>query len=174
MRGAFVAATPTELFERHHAAIYRYLLRMIGSRETAEELTQEVFMRVLKGLERYQERDRERAWLFRIARNLRCDYARQRNRQPRSTPLVDIESVEPPQQELRLSLALALAELNDHDREAFLLVEIAGFSYMEAGVICETTPAAIRSRIYRARLALKFALDAPASRERSIGKGIHV
>jgi RNA polymerase sigma-70 factor, ECF subfamily len=147
---------------------------MIGSRETAEELTQEVFMRVLKGLERYQERDRERAWLFRIARNLRCDYARQRNRQPLSTPLVDIEPVEPPQQELRLSLVRALAELSDDDREAFLLVEIAGFSYMEAGVICETTSAAIRSRIYRARLALRLALDAPASRERSIGKGIHV
>ena len=59
-----VATTPAERFERHHAAIYRYLLRMIGSRETAEELTQEVFMRVLKGLEHYQERDRRRPGCF--------------------------------------------------------------------------------------------------------------
>ena len=64
-----MAATSAELFERHHVAIYRYLLRMTGSRETAEELTQDVFVRVLKGLEQYEERDREQAWLFRIARN---------------------------------------------------------------------------------------------------------
>jgi RNA polymerase sigma-70 factor (ECF subfamily) len=68
MRGDRVATTPAELFERHHVAIYRYLLRMTGSRETAEELTQDVFVRVLNGLEHYQQRDRERAWLFRIAR----------------------------------------------------------------------------------------------------------
>ena len=167
-----MATTPAELFERHHVAIYRYLLRMTGSRETAEELTQDVFVRVLKGLEQYQERDRERAWLFRIARNLRCDLARQSRRQP-STGLDDIEPVEPQRQELQLSLARALAALAEDDREAFVLGELGGFSYMEIGVICETTPAAVRSRIYRARLALREALEAPAVRERSFVRGTH-
>lgn len=169
-----MTTTTAELFERHHVAIYRYLFRMTGSRETAEELTQDVFVRVLKGLELYQERDRERAWLFRIARNLRCDHARQRHRQPPSTPLEDVEPLEPQRQELQLSLARALAALDDDDREAFVLGEIGGFSYVEIGVICETTPAAIRSRIYRARLALRLALDAPAVRERSFVRGTHV
>jgi RNA polymerase sigma factor (sigma-70 family) len=169
-----VATTPAELFERHHVAIYRYLFRMTGSRETAEELTQDVFVRVLKGLELYQERDRERAWLFRIARNLRCDHARQQHRQPPSTSLEDIEPLEPQRQELQVSLGRALAALTDDDREAFVLGEIGGFSYVEIGAICETTPAAVRSRIYRARLALRRALDAPAVRERSFVRGTHV
>jgi RNA polymerase sigma-70 factor (ECF subfamily) len=168
-----VASTPAELFERHHVAIYRYLLRMVGSPETAEELTQDVFVRVVKGIDSYQEIDRERAWLFRIARNLRCDHLRQRQRQPPSTPLDDVEPIEPQSQELQFSLARALAELGDDDREAFVLGEIVGFSYLEIGVICGTTPAAIRSRIYRARLALRDALDAPAFRERSFVRGTH-
>ena len=168
-----MATTPAELFERHHVAIYRYLLRMTGSRETAEELTQDVFVRVLKGLEQYQERDRERAWLFRIARNLRCDLARRWHRQPPSASLEDVEALEPQRQELQLSLARALAALAEDDREAFVLGEIGGFSYEEIGVICETTPAAIRSRIYRARLALRRALEAPAVRERSFVRGTH-
>ena len=147
---------------------------MTGSRETAEELTQDVFVRVLKGLEAYQERDRERAWLFRIARNLRCDRSRQQHRQPPLTSLDDIEVIEPQRQELQLSLARALATLNDDDREAFVLVELGGFSYTEIGVICETPPAAIRSRIYRARIALRTALDAPAPSERAFVRGTHV
>lgn len=167
-----MATTPAELFERHHVAIYRYLLRMTGSRETAEELTQDVFVRVLKGLDQYQERDRERAWLFRIARNLRCDLARQSQRQP-STALDDIEPVEPQRQELQLSLVRALAALAEDDREAFVLGEIGGFSYVEIGAICEASPAAVRSRIYRARLALRHALEAPAIRERSFVRGTH-
>jgi RNA polymerase sigma factor (sigma-70 family) len=172
MRGDRVATTPAELFERHHVAIYRYLLRMTGSRETAEELTQDVFVRVLKGLEQYEERDRERAWLFRIARNLRCDLARRSLRQP-STSLDGVEPIAAQQQELQLSLARALATLAEDDREAFVLGEIGGFSYVEIGVICEASPAAVRSRIYRARLALRQALDAPDGCERSFVRGTH-
>lgn len=168
-----MATTPAELFERHHVAIYRYLLRMTGSRETAEELTQDVFVRVLKGLEQYQERDRERAWLFSIARNLRCDLARRWQSQPPSTSLEDVDAFEPQQQELQLSLARALAALAEDDREAFVLGEIGGFSYVEIGAICKASPAAVRSRIYRARLALRRELAAPVARPPSFVRGTH-
>ena len=167
-----MATTATELFERYHIAIYRYLLRMTGSRETAEELTQDVFVRVLKGLEQYQERDHERAWLFRIARNLRCDLARRSQRQP-SASLEDVEPIEPQRQELQLSLVRALAALAEDDREAFVLGEIGGFTYVEIAEICEISPAAVRSRIYRARLELRRALEAPGVRERSFMRGTH-
>ena len=148
-------ATPAELFERHHVAIYRYFLRMTGSHETSEELTQEVFVRVMKGFDRYRESGQERAWLFQIARHLRCDHMRQQRRRVPSMPFEGVELVEPQRQELRLTLTHALTTLSDDEREAFLLVEICGFSYQEIGVICETTPASIRSRIYRARIALR-------------------
>jgi RNA polymerase sigma factor (sigma-70 family) len=147
---------------------------MTGSHETSEELTQEVFVRVLKGLDQYSERGQERAWLFQIARNLRCDHTRQQHRRLPSTPFEDVELIEPQRQELRLRLTHALTTLSDDEREAFVLVEICGFSYEEISLICETTPASIRSRIYRARIALRRMLEPPTSRERSLVRGTHV
>jgi RNA polymerase sigma-70 factor (ECF subfamily) len=153
-----VAATPADLFERHHGAIYRYLLRTTGSREIAEDITQEVFLRVIKGLDGYQDIDHERAWLFRIAHNLRCDHTRRAYRQPAPSSLNDVEASEPARQHLQFSLSEALAKLGEDDREAFVLAEIGGLSYADIATICGTSSSAVRSRIYRARLALRDAL----------------
>lgn len=65
--------TVVELFERHHGAVYRYFRRLTGRREPAEDLTQELFVQVLQALPAYEPREREIAWLFRIARNLWID-----------------------------------------------------------------------------------------------------
>lgn len=51
-------ASPSEMFERHYGAIYRYALRMTGSRDAAEDVTQDVFLRVLRSHDRYDGRDR--------------------------------------------------------------------------------------------------------------------
>jgi RNA polymerase sigma-70 factor (ECF subfamily) len=154
-----VPATPAELFERHHLAVYRYLLRMTNSREHAEDLTQEVFVRVLKAKDSYREQNSERAWLFRIARNLRCDLARQHLRQGLACPLDTNDPGQGPAQLMRLTLTRALADLVDEDREAFVLAEIGGLTYDEIAVVCAITRAAVRSRIYRARMALRAALS---------------
>lgn len=155
-------ATPAEMFERHHLAIYRYLLRMTGSRETAEELTQEVFLRAIQRAEAYEERSRERAWLFRIARNLRIDGVRRERRAPVLAPVDDDEPWEPARQALRLGIRQALAMLEDNEREAFVLAEVVGLSYADIAETCGTTPAAIRSRIHRARMQLRAVLDLPS------------
>ena len=55
-------ATPADLFERHHRALYRYLLKMTSSREQAEDLTQEVFVRVMRARDAYKEQNSERAY----------------------------------------------------------------------------------------------------------------
>jgi RNA polymerase sigma-70 factor (ECF subfamily) len=153
------------MFERHHVAIYRYLLRMIGSRERAEELTQDVFLRALKAADGYQERSSERAWLFRIAHNLRLDEARRSQRTPRMSHVddADAEPSAPAQQALRASLLQALAMLPDEEREAFVLAEVVGMSYVEIADACLATTAAIRSRIYRARMQLRAVLDVPTA-----------
>ena len=119
-------ATPAELFERHHRALYRYLLRMTSSREQAEDLTQEVFVRVMKARDTYKEQNSERAWLFRIARNLRCDLARQHTRQGVPSALDDVGPSQGPRQLVRLSLSRAIADLADEEREAFVLAEMGG------------------------------------------------
>jgi RNA polymerase sigma-70 factor, ECF subfamily len=149
------------MFERHHLAIYRYLLRMIGSRERAEELTQDVFLRALKAADGYEERSSERAWLFRIAHNLRLDEARRIQRTPPMSPVDDVAPAAPAQQALRASLMQALAMLPDEEREAFVLAEVVGMSYVEIADACAVTTAAIRSRIYRARMQLRAVLDVP-------------
>ena len=166
-------ASPAELFERHHLAIYRYLLRMTGSRDQAEELTQDVFLRVIKSQGSYTEQDRERAWLFQIARNLRCDRLRHDRRRIPPLQLDNYEPAEAPRQALRLNLLQALANLSDEDREAFVLAEIGGLSYAEIGLVCVITPAAVRSRIYRARLALRAALAASVIDETRLVRGNH-
>ena len=155
-------ATPAEMFERHHLAIYRYLLRMTGSRDTAEELTQDVFLRAIQKAGAYEERSHERAWLFRIARNLRIDGVRRERRAPDVSSIADDEPSQSAQQALRLSLLEALAMVSDEEREAFVLAEVVGLSYAEIAGVCAATPAAIRSRIYRARMQLRAALDTPA------------
>jgi RNA polymerase sigma-70 factor (ECF subfamily) len=165
-----LTATPAELFERNHRAIYKYLLRTTNSPELAEDITQEVFVRVIKGLETYEDRNEERAWLFRIARNLRCDHARRAHRRPAPSSLDEAQLPEPARQDLRLCLAQALAALGEDDREAFVLAEVGGFSYADIAAICGTTVSAVRSRIYRARLSLRDALEF-STREQKVMKG---
>jgi RNA polymerase sigma-70 factor (ECF subfamily) len=157
---------PAGIFERHHLAIYRYLLRMLGSRDRAEELTQDVFVHALKGADRYEERSQERAWLFRIARNLRLDALRRDRRTPAESivdGVDDNEPRQPAQQALQASLRQALAMLPDDEREAFVLAEVVGLSYGEIADACSATPAAVRSRIYRARMQLRAVLDRPTA-----------
>ena len=158
-----MTATPGEMFDRHHLAIYRYLLKMTGSREAAEELTQDVFLRVVRSAPSYDDRSLERAWLFRIARNLRIDNARRERRAPDVTPIDTDEPSEPGRQALQLGLRQALAMLPDDEREAFVLAEVVGLSYVEIAAASSATPAAVRSRIYRARMQLRATLDAPAA-----------
>jgi RNA polymerase sigma-70 factor (ECF subfamily) len=168
-----VPATPAELFERHHRALYRYLLRMTSSREQAEDLTQEVFVRVMKATDAYQEQNSERAWLFRIARNLRCDLARQHSRQGVPSALTDGGPAQGPRQLVRLGLTRAIAALPDEEREAFVLAEIGGLTYEEIALVCSITPAAVRSRIYRARVALRASLSDSVFADKTFVRGNH-
>ena len=118
-------ATTASMFERHHLAIYRYLLRMLGSHDRAEELTQDVFVRALKGASRYEDRSQERAWLFRIARNLRLDELRRDRRAPEISQ-EESEPLQLAQQALQVSRRQALAMLPDDERESFVLAEVVG------------------------------------------------
>jgi RNA polymerase sigma-70 factor (ECF subfamily) len=63
------------LFDRHHRALFGFFYRMTGDRPAAEDLVQEVFVRVLKYRAAYREQGSFKAWLFRIARNARHDFA---------------------------------------------------------------------------------------------------
>ena len=66
------------LFERHHRALFDFLVRMTGNVSAAEDLVQDVFVRVLKYRATWRSEGRFETWLFRIARNARADYFRTR------------------------------------------------------------------------------------------------
>jgi RNA polymerase sigma factor (sigma-70 family) len=163
------APDPARLFDRHHLSVFRFLRRMTGSPSLAEDLTQEVFLRVVRALEGYDERSREVSWIFRIARNVLVDRHRARDRSPQDTSMQDAAVVSrPATQVLTAILDQALARLPEEDREAFLMREVGGLGYRDIAEASGATPDAARMRIYRARLALREALGS----SRSVGARI--
>jgi len=146
------------LFEQHGPAVYRYFRRSTADPGAAEDLSQEVFLRISRHAGSYEPRERERAWVFRIARNVLIDHKRAAKRGATESRL---EPVAAPTQALHADLQQALAGLAGDDREAFLLAEIGGLTYAEIAVATESTVPAVRSRIYRARLALRERLLPP-------------
>jgi RNA polymerase sigma-70 factor (ECF subfamily) len=144
------------LFARYREPVYRFLRRLLRDGAAAEDLTQDTFVRALGAA--YHSEGRERGWVFQIARNLARDHARVGARQPARVEVQ--EAVAPaPDHQLSLEIEAALALLTDADREIFLLREVAGLSYAEIAEVCGVTPGAVRSRIHRARLALRAALS---------------
>jgi RNA polymerase sigma factor (sigma-70 family) len=163
--------TAADLFERHHRSVFRFLCRMGGSAADAEDLTQEVFLRVLRALAGYEERELERAWVFRIARNVLLDHRRAQGRAPAAEPIADSHVVRLPLGPTEgMALEEALADLGEAEREAFLMREIGGLGYVEIGAATGATVDAVRNRIHRARLALRAALGGVHTTRSRAGK----
>jgi len=135
--------------------------RHTRARDVAEDIVQEVFLRVMRSRDTYDERLREIAWLFTIARRLMIDRHRTLSHHP-TEPLAQSEPCAEQSPETSLLLDEALAAVHEPDREAFLLKEIGGLTYEEIGTVCGITVDSVRSRIYRARMRLREWLSAPA------------
>ena len=142
------------LFAAHQAGLLRYLSRAVGHGDTAQDLTQDVFVRVVKSDVLPGADTERRAWLFRIARNIAIDhYRRQHVRGPEVTTAHEPSRVA--SQDTALEVTDALRQLDALDRDVFLMREVAGLSYAEISAACDITPDAVRSRIHRARLQLR-------------------
>ena len=154
------ATLATRLFEQHGSAVRRYLRRLTGEAELARDLAQDVFLRVVRSGGHYQARERERAWIFRIVRNVFLDHRRDRARRPQ-LEVVRADAMGAAAQPTQVGLDAALRSLEEIDRDAFLLCELGGLRYDEIAVALDLTVAGVRSRIYRARLTLRAALTPP-------------
>ena len=144
------------LFTAHRDAVYRYLCRVVGQQD-APDLTQDVFLRVARSPVPETSTDGERAWVFRIARNLALNHRRDAGRRPNTVDLVDVSRPAP--QETSAAMKEAIDELAPLDRDVFLLREVAGLSYDEIAISCEITPDGVRSRLHRARQHLRQLLQ---------------
>jgi RNA polymerase sigma-70 factor, ECF subfamily len=156
------------LAEAHGPALRAWFRRATGRPDVADDLAQEVFLRVVRFADGFEARGRDRAWLFTIAHRVLVDHVRSAAR-PGAVPVASeaaaadlaARGAAAPTQEVRLILQRALGALDAADRDAFLLAEVAGLSYAEIGVVLQITHAAVRSRVYRARLDLRAALVPP-------------
>jgi len=144
------------LFDAHRAGLCRYLTRIVGQPDTARDLTQEVFLRVTRATVPEASAEAQRAWVFRIARNLALNHLRDQQRRPATTSLSDVGKTGT--QELSVAVQQAIDALPELERDVFLLKESAGLGYDEIAAACEITPDAVRSRLHRARQQLRASL----------------
>lgn len=153
------------LYKRHRGPLYRFVLRAIKQRSSAEELFQEVWIRVIESRSRYAPQARFTTWLYTIAHNLLVDHWRKKGLALVSldTEDVPIESANPARQaegrEAVARLLQALDALPAAQREAFLLHEEAGLSVAEIASATGTNEEAAKSRLRYAMAKLKAAVD---------------
>jgi len=143
----------------------RYAWQMLGSREEAEEVVQDTFLRAYRGLAGCREPERFGAWAFRILVN-RCRSSRKvllRRDRFRTADPDQLESLSVPHPEedleLRETIDQALALLPPVQREAFLLKHVEGFSYEEIAEVTGAGVPALKMRVLRACEALRISLQ---------------
>lgn len=160
-------AALNEVYSRHHARIWAFLVRLSGRRDLAEDLFQETWVAVARDAATLREDTDLRAWLFTVARNRYRTYRRwavldvarlfELGREPeRHAPSPDHEV------EARVSAAraeAALGSLSTEHREALLLVVGEGLEAAQAGVVLGLSAEAVRQRVRRARQALAEAVE---------------
>jgi RNA polymerase sigma-70 factor (ECF subfamily) len=152
-------AEAAALFARHHRDVYRFLARMTGRRDLADDLSQEVFLRAVQAIEAgHGSVHHERGWIFAVARHLLTDYHRREQRRL-SLEVGDAEPVVEAGQQLAVELAEALARLPVADREVFLLQEVGGLSYEQIADACGCSAEGVRARLYRTRVTLRGMLS---------------
>lgn len=155
------------------------LTNLIGDRTTAEDVAQEVFLRVYRARQGYEVSAKFSTWIFSIAHNLASNTRRTQGRR-KETQLADPEAsgpqvAPPPQQvpeksalmpsrvmakaELMAKVQAAMETLNDRQRMALLLHKFEGMNYIDIGAAMEMSPQAVKSLLSRARDQLRIALE---------------
>jgi RNA polymerase sigma-70 factor (ECF subfamily) len=162
------------LFAAHQDGLLRYLTRAVGHRETAQDLTQDVFVRISSSATLPPSAEQQRAWVFRIARNLVIDHhRRQQHRHTESLPVDPVGHSAVAAADTAAIVHQALSRLDDEARDVFLMREVGGLSYVEIAEACQLTPDAVRSRIHRTRLQLRAQLSAPIAAARTGALRLH-
>ena len=160
-----------KLYVRYQRPIYQYVYRRMGSESRAEELTQEVFMGLIRSRGSWRQEASFKTYLYRIAFNQCASEARRadfRATDPLERPdgtSIDVESDGPSpdgvasRREEAALISRALEQLDGEQREAILLREYQGLSYDEIAEITGVALGTVKSRIFRGKLELKKLLE---------------
>lgn len=162
------------VYEEYRSKLFSFLARLSRSRDVAEDLAEETWLRLVASGGRLQPDTRLGPWLFAVARNLYYSYGRSRaldegcadgllglwpagSRRP--SPFEETAG-----RELERRVERALSRMRARDREVLLLVGVHGMTPSEAAAVCGIAPEAFRQRLSRARAALDEALEATPAR----------
>ncbi|MCC3276767.1 MULTISPECIES: RNA polymerase sigma factor SigE [unclassified Arthrobacter] len=179
MAADWVRPSWEEVVEAHSAKVYRLAYRLTGNKHDAEDLTQEVFVRVFRSLANFQPGTLD-GWLHRITTNLFLDQARRRSRIRFDGMTEETQSRLPsngpgPERSfefnnLDVDIARALEELPPDFRAAVVLCDLEGLSYDEVAQVLDVKLGTVRSRIHRGRAMLKEKLSHRDPRQRPLSR----
>ena len=152
-----------ELVAKHRDRTVNLIFHIVGNAEEAEDLAQEAFLRVYKARDRYEPVAQFTTWLYRISYNLALSQRRKAARRPESLSESAVSPQPTPETELTSRETVravwdALHKLPENQRTALVLTRMEECSYEEAAKVMDTTSAAIRSLVSRARETLRHQL----------------
>lgn len=145
------------LFDRYHSRIFNFLARLCMDRDLADDLAQNVFLRLIRYRSSYREGNRFMPWIYQMARNTFADHYRMNKNQMNRH--VDVEKVansftensETMEQDEREALLhQSMAKLSEEDRELLVLTRFQHLKYEEVASILDTTVANIKVKVHRA------------------------
>jgi RNA polymerase sigma-70 factor, ECF subfamily len=167
----------SELVERYQTRLLNFIYRTIGDRDRAEDLVQEVFIRVYRHLHRFDRSKKFSTWAYTIASNLAKNELRNRSRNPlvlfqtmqgagddEERPLQFEDTTSRPddlyrKRHLRELVEDTVAKLPEHHRQVFVLRELEGKSYEEIADITDCNLGTVKSRLNRARTAFAAIIE---------------
>jgi RNA polymerase sigma-70 factor (ECF subfamily) len=145
------------LFERYHKRIFNFLARMTMNRDVAEDLTQNVFLRMIKYRNSYKEGNKFHSWIYQVARNVFSDHY-QMNKNKKAD-YIEVEKLGDRlqsdeegmfQEEREKILHKSLTLLSEEQRELLVLTRFQHLKYEEVALMMDTTVANIKVKVHRA------------------------
>ncbi|MFV8830009.1 RNA polymerase sigma factor SigX [Alkalihalobacterium sp. APHAB7] len=167
-------STFDRLYETYHQPLFQFIFYMVRSRETAEELVQEVYIKVLQSYVSFEGKSSEKTWLYSIARNITIDWIRKQNRQKRKWlgllgPIEKVEVRDPAplpedivtqSDELRL-IYKGLAECSSDQQQVVILRYVQSLTITETAQVLGWTESKVKTTTHRAIKALKEYVGQP-------------
>lgn len=144
------------LFERYHVRLYNFFLKHTSDRNVSQDLTQNLFYRVIKYRSTYKEENSFKSWIYQMARNIHIDYCKNNQKQNERFGSFDSHTENYPQHEDSFSeedfgrLDVALSQLGSDQREIIILSRYQGLKYEDISKITNTSVAAIKVQVHRA------------------------
>jgi RNA polymerase sigma-70 factor (ECF subfamily) len=144
------------LFERYHLRLYNFFFRLTFDMDVSQDLTQNLFYRMIKYKNSYKSEYSVKSWIFQIARNLHADYCKEEKRSGELFLKTDKYTVEPTDEADSYHeddyerLEKAFSDLSEEQKEIIVLSRYQGLKYEEISAITNQSVAAIKVAIYRA------------------------